>query len=253
MLQEIELEQKKHEVNQANSVAEVVNAVSGNEQGSDRGRFIIKVYSLLTVMLAVTTMTAALVYKSETAKKWMFSNQWLLWVCVALVLVVMCSICCCWKVFRKFPLNYVLLAVYTLCHSVMVAAIVPMYEPGTIIGAAACTMSMFLGLTALACKMKVNITFIAGIITTLFTTIITLVIVNFLVRSKIVDMCIIGVCIVLLSVYMIFDTKLIIGGKHKRVGEDCLDEQDYIIGAMILYSDIITMFLYVLELMGNSN
>ena len=50
------------------------------------------------------------------------------------------------------------------------------------------------------------------------------------------------------SLYIIYDTQLIIGGKHKRCAQLSIDE--YIYAAMILYLDIMRMFLELLRLLG---
>jgi FtsH-binding integral membrane protein len=56
--------------------------------------------------------------------------------------------------------------------------------------------------------------------------------------------CVLGVA--LFSLYLIFDTQLIMGN-HKYK----LSPEDYVLGALILYLDIINLFLYVLELVGS--
>ena len=45
----------------------------------------------------------------------------------------------------------------------------------------------------------------------------------------------------LFGVYLIFDTQLIMGGKRYELSID-----DYVVGALILYLDIIMIFLYLL-------
>ena len=50
---------------------------------------------------------------------------------------------------------------------------------------------------------------------------------------------------VLFGIYLIFDTQLILGqGRYK------LSIDDYILGAMVLYVDIIMIFVYLLQLCG---
>ncbi len=55
--------------------------------------------------------------------------------------------------------------------------------------------------------------------------------------------CVFGV--ILFGIYILFDTQMIIGGKRLQLSMD-----DYVIGALILYIDIIQMFLYLLALLG---
>lgn len=64
--------------------------------------------------------------------------------------------------------------------------------------------------------------------------------------SKVVDtiFCILGV--IVCSGYIIYDTQLIVGGKKHQLSID-----DYVIGALMLYADIINLFLYILRLLGS--
>jgi protein lifeguard len=51
----------------------------------------------------------------------------------------------------------------------------------------------------------------------------------------------------LFSAYLAYHTKLIVGGKHAKF---CMNEKDYIFGAMALYHDIINIFIALLDLLG---
>ena len=59
-------------------------------------------------------------------------------------------------------------------------------------------------------------------------------------------MCCFGV--LLYSIYLIYDTQLIIGNKENR-----LDYDDYILGALMLYLDIINLFIYLLQILKEFN
>ena len=50
---------------------------------------------------------------------------------------------------------------------------------------------------------------------------------------------------VIYCVYILIDTQLILGGKNKELTLD-----NYVMGAMILYVDIIGLFLKILQLLG---
>ena len=62
---------------------------------------------------------------------------------------------------------------------------------------------------------------------------------------RVAHMIICGIAVMLFSFYLIYDTQLIMGGKRYEI-----DIDDYILGAIILYTDIITIFLYLLKLFG---
>lgn len=50
---------------------------------------------------------------------------------------------------------------------------------------------------------------------------------------------------VIYSIYIVIDTQKILGGKNKELMLD-----DYVLGATILYVDIISLFLKLLRLLG---
>lgn len=54
-----------------------------------------------------------------------------------------------------------------------------------------------------------------------------------------------GACI--FSAFLAFHTRLIVGGKHSKYR---MNEKDYVYGAMALYTDIINIFLNILQLLG---
>jgi len=56
---------------------------------------------------------------------------------------------------------------------------------------------------------------------------------------------VLALCVVLLGIFLIHDTQLIVGKGKWRLGLD-----DYIVGALIIYVDLITIFLYLLALFG---
>lgn len=54
--------------------------------------------------------------------------------------------------------------------------------------------------------------------------------------------------LVFYSIFLIIDTMQICGGKS--VGGYALDMDEYIMGALMLYIDIIMIFIYILRLLG---
>ncbi len=53
-----------------------------------------------------------------------------------------------------------------------------------------------------------------------------------------------SIMVVVIGFYLIYDTYLIIKGKTHQ-----LTEEDYIIGALFMYIDVITLFIYLLKLL----
>lgn len=57
-----------------------------------------------------------------------------------------------------------------------------------------------------------------------------------------------GVGVLLFSIYLIIDTQMIMGGKTVELRVD-----EYALAALLLYIDIIQIFLYILQLLSNNN
>ena len=53
--------------------------------------------------------------------------------------------------------------------------------------------------------------------------------------------------VLIYSVYLIYDTQLVAGGKRYELSMD-----DYVIAALIVYLDIIMIFLYLLQMLGGA-
>ena len=166
---------------------------------------------------------------------------------MAIVIFISFSIICFYKYFQSFPTNYIILAIYTLCHSYLIACISTLYDQQSVLLAFGCTLNMFLALTVYACFTKTDFTILGGFICCLLMMVLLFLILFSFVIS-ILNLAIICVMIGLLSLYIIWDTQLIVGGKHKA---EMITLDDYCIAAIILYSDIISLFLQILMLFGS--
>lgn len=60
----------------------------------------------------------------------------------------------------------------------------------------------------------------------------------------VLDNIISGVLAVLSSVYIAYDTKLIVGGKHSKYA---FNENEYVLAAMGLYQDVLNLFVQILR------
>lgn len=49
--------------------------------------------------------------------------------------------------------------------------------------------------------------------------------------------------------YLVFDTQLMVGGRHKFA----ITPEEYIFAALTLYMDVITLFLYILEIVSRAS
>lgn len=180
----------------------------------ERRGFIVKTYSIIICMLAITTAVTFGIYSNDDAKLWVFRNTWLYVVALVLTLTMMCYFTCFYQCFLSVPLNYVILFVFTLVHSYVIAAITCRYEEDVVIAAALCTMGMFIGLTVYACCLKTDMTYMGGLLSA-FTILVLIFLILFSFISRI--MYLVACCVVvgLFSLWIVHDTQLIVGGKHR--------------------------------------
>ena len=67
-------------------------------------------------------------------------------------------------------------------------------------------------------------------------------------QNKVVNLIYASLGALIFSVYLVFDTQLMLGGKHKY----SISPEEYIFAALNLYLDIINIFLYILAIVGGS-
>jgi FtsH-binding integral membrane protein len=154
------------------------------------------------------------------------------------------AIMCC-GMGRKVPHNYILLSVFTFTEAYLVAFIASAYTPETVGIAAFMTTGMVLGLVVFAWRTDCDFTswgpylMMFGFAFAIFS------LFAMLFASEIMNtfICLVGV--VFFGIYLIYDIQIIVGGKQYQ-----LSKEDYIIGSLILYIDIIQIFLYILRLIG---
>merc|ERR1712096_296212 len=94
----------------------------------------------------------------------MYDNFWCFWVALVVMIFTMCTIACSRTAAKSVPTNYILLLVFTLSESFMVAFICTFYNPETVMIAACLTMAMFFGLTLYAFTTKDDFTICGGML-----------------------------------------------------------------------------------------
>lgn len=141
------------------------------------------------------------------------------------------------------PRNYILLSIFTLLWGYMVAGFSQWFEPSDVMTAACITLGMTIGLTLFACFCKMKLTVLWGIAAAGSIAVIPLFLFCIIFPSKLLFNILCFVVIILTAIYIIWDTKMIM---------EKLELDEYIIGALMLYVDIVQLFMWVLSLLGNN-
>lgn len=226
-----------------------------------RHGFIRKVYGILTIQLLVTFGMVSLFSFNGDVQKVVLTNDWPIYTALGVSFAALIAIVCCGNNARIYPRNYILLSIFTLAEGYLVGVISAQYamQPGdgygTVAMAMGATLVVVLGLSLFACQTKYDFTGMGGY---LFAFLLTLILFGFMAtlftstyeQVKTVNVVYSSLGVLLFAFYIVYDTQLIVGGKHKKYqyGVD-----DYVFAALSLYLDVINMFLYILALMGNRN
>ena len=162
---------------------------------------------------------------------------------------VECAIICCKTAARKVPLNFILLSIFTACQAFYFAMFTTLYTQSSVLMAAGMTAGMTVALTIYACTTKTDFTVCGGLFFTLTIGLLMLMIFSvFMSFAAWWHPVVSSILVVFYGLYLIYDTQLIAGG-----GQHELSHDDYIIGALIIYVDIMMIFLELLSLFGDSN
>ena len=106
-------------------------------------------------------------------------------------------------------------------------------------------MLIVCGLTIYACFTKRDMTLMGGFLFILSLILLFLGIIGIFFTSYFYQMLINSIGALLMSLYLIYDTQLVLGDKKELISVD-----DYIMGALMIYLDIINLFLYILKIFG---
>ncbi|OBZ84932.1 Bax inhibitor 1 [Choanephora cucurbitarum] len=217
---------------------DMIKETVANSTTEIRMQFVRKVYSILTVQLLTTSLVSSLYMFNDGIKQWVQTNPWMILVSAFGSLIVLFALM--WKA-RSTPLNYYLLALFTLLESHMVGTITSFYDQMIVLEALVITLGVFFGLTLFTLQSKWDF---SGMMPILFAGACTLIMGGLFLPffpGMDVPLAIAGVAI--FSGYIIFDTYLIFN-RHSP--------EDYIMASTSLYMDMINLFLRILQILNAS-
>ncbi|KAI3383692.1 hypothetical protein SNEBB_006542 [Seison nebaliae] len=237
---------------QMNRDSEGGNFTEGMDAFSDkaiRNNFIKKVYTILTAQLLWTCGIICTFVFIEPVKRFMQEHRYIMYIAMGVYLVLVIVLACCEGPRRKFPLNMVILFILTTALSVMLGSVAASTSKEAVLIAAGSTAAITLALTFFAFQTKYDFT---GFGPYLFVATICLMLFGLfcgIFRNNYANIAYGALGALLFSIYLVYDTQLIIGGKHKY----SISPEEYIMAALNLYIDIAYIFMSILNLAGSSD
>merc|ERR1712112_451573 len=217
-------------------------AMSFSDKAVRRG-FIRKVYSIISVQLLLT-FGVCFLFKSVGAIRYGLhpgNAGPLFWsvlvICAVITFGVIIAMSCVKKLRRSFPINFILLALFTLAESVIIGMNVIPYDDDVVL----------IALTIFAFQTKIDFTMCGGaLVCVLFVFVLFGFLMAFLPRVEILHLVYAGIGVLIFSLYLVYDTQMMMGGNHKF----SVSPEEYIFAAIAIYLDILNLFLQILRLVA---
>uniref|UniRef100_A0AC35TG36 Bax inhibitor 1 n=1 Tax=Rhabditophanes sp. KR3021 TaxID=114890 RepID=A0AC35TG36_9BILA len=249
------LQKVTNSVNSANTKQQPsqVNIESGESKHlgfnelSIRAGFMRKVFSLVTIMLAVVGIMSSVPFFSNDLYDFIQQRQWMYWASFGIFICSYLILMCVPTVRVKFPLNIIALSIFTLATGYMVMMVCTNYAIISIVLAFVITTASTAAVTLFALQTKYDLTskigyiFMASVI--LFCFGVTAPVAIFAYDVTFLNTIYAGVGALLSMVYLCLDIQLIMGNKKYNISPE-----DYVFAALQLFMDIINMFLMILRI-----
>ncbi|EDW81683.1 uncharacterized protein Dwil_GK19213 [Drosophila willistoni] len=221
--------------------------LSFDDESIRRG-FIRKVYLILLGQLVATFGVVSLFVFNDDVKLYVQQNFWIFWFALIIMLITMLALICCENLRRETPTNFIFLSVYTMAQSFIMGVSACRYGPNEILLAVGITAILCLALTLFALQTKYDFTASGGILLCCLVILTIFGIVAIFANTKLSTLIYASFSALLFSAYLIYDTQLMMGGKHKY----SISPEEYIFAALNLYLDVVNIFMDILTILGSS-
>ncbi|XP_048867701.1 protein lifeguard 1 [Brienomyrus brachyistius] len=213
-----------------------------------RRAFIRKVFCVVTLQLLVTFSIVCVFTFSKTVQDWVRGHIWVYLSSYIVFAVVSVCLALCSSFSRSHPWNMLGLAVVTLSLSYMVGTVASYHNTAAVIIAMGSTLVLSFSIVIFSAQTRVDFTLCNGAILVLATTLLMFGFFSIFFYSSVLQIVYGSLGALLFSMFLAVDCQLVMG--REKYG---LSPEEYIFAALILYLDIINVFLYLLILFGGSS
>jgi protein lifeguard len=212
-----------------------------------RHGFIKKVYGILMIQLLVTFGIVAIFVFVNVVKNFVQQNAFMVYIAIAVLFATMIALVCFPKVARTSPGNYIALSIFTLAEAYFIGTFASYFNATVVLLAVGGVIVLTLGLTLFACQTRWDFTYLSGGLLGFIIILIIFGIFAGIFQNQILSIVYASIGMLVFSAFLIYDTQLIIGGKHRHIS---YKTDDYIFAALSLYLDIVNLFMFLLSLIG---
>ncbi|XP_050949866.1 protein lifeguard 1 isoform X1 [Labeo rohita] len=207
-----------------------------------------QVFSVVTIQLLVTFTVVCVFTFSNTVKLavqrniWVYLSSYIIFVVVGTCLAVFSSFS------RKHPWNLVGLSVVTLSLSYMVGTVASYHDTPAVIIALGSTMIISFTIIIFSAQTRLDFTICNGILLILAIDLLMFGFFSIFFYSTVLQIVYGCLGALLYALFLAVDCQLVMGRQKYS-----LDPEEYVFGALIIYLDIIMIFLYILMILGGGS
>ncbi|XP_043117488.1 protein lifeguard 1-like [Puntigrus tetrazona] len=210
-----------------------------------RRLFVRKVFSVLSVQLAITCGFVAVFTFEPHVKRFVKQNPLTYLAGYAAFLVPYLVILCCGEFRRKHPWNLVSLSILTLGMSYMVGVISSFYDTDIVMMAVGITVLVCFTVIVFSLQTRYDFTSCSGVLFVCFIVLMFFGILCIFMYHRILDLIYAAVGALIFTCFLAVDTQLLLGNKSLS-----LSPEEYVFAALNLYLDIVQIFSFILRIFG---
>ncbi|XP_045907493.1 protein lifeguard 1 [Micropterus dolomieu] len=216
-------------------------ASSSFDDKTVRRGFVRKVFSILTLQLLFTFSVVCVFTFSSVVKEAVQDNLWAYISSFIIFAVVAIALTCCQSFSRRHPWNIVGLVVITLSLSYVVGTIASFHNTTAVVITMGATMAISVAIIAYSAQTRYDFTICYGILLILAVDILMFGFFCTFYYSYISQIAYGCLGALLYSLFLMIDCQMMMGTMSYR-----LDPEEYINAALMIYLDIVLIFLYLL-------
>ncbi|KAM4605560.1 protein lifeguard 1 [Polymixia lowei] len=206
-----------------------------------RMAFVRKVFCILTLQLLFTCGVVCVFTFSSVVKTWVQTNLWAYLSSYIIFMVVGIGLVICRSFSRGHPWNLVGLVAVTVGLSYMVGTIASFHNTMSVVIAMGATLAVCLAIITFSVQTRFDFTLWIGVLLVVFVDLVVFGVFCTFYYSHILEIVYGCVGALLYSLILAVDCQLLMGTKTYR-----LNPEEYVNAALLIYIDIMYIFLYLL-------
>ncbi|XP_077088648.1 protein lifeguard 1 [Siphateles boraxobius] len=222
--------------------------LSSFEDDTIRKAFIRKVFSVVTIQLLVTFTVVCVFTFSKTVKTAVQGNIWVYLSSYIIFAVVAMCLALCSKFSRTHPWNLLGLSVVTLSLSYMVGTVASFHNTEAVVIALGSTLVISFTIIIFSAQTRLDFTICNGILLILAIDLLMFGFFSIFFYSRVLQILYGCLGALLYALFLAVDCQLVMGRQKYS-----LNPEEYVFAALIIYLDIIMIFLYILMIMGGGS